>query len=74
MGNACQEITLPDLIVNACPLGCNQDCSKKWTNKTIRHRIVCNCQCHRKKRIALAWVEEPLANAESPFQEVTKND
>ena len=78
MDNACQEITLPDLIVNACPLGCNQECSKTWTNKTIRHRIVCKCKCdHNKKQVALDSVEPPLSNAKGNdchFRSEIQND
>ena len=56
--------TLPDLILNACPLGCNQDCAIIWTNRTIGHRIVCKCKCHHNKRqVALASVGKHAPNA-----------
>jgi len=57
--------TLPDLIVSICPFGCNGTCQKVWLNETIDHRIICKCKkCnHNKKRLALAEVEGPEANA-----------
>jgi hypothetical protein len=62
MDNACPEI-LPDLIVNACPLGCNQECAIIWTNKTIGNRIICDCKCgHNKKGKVLADVGESVSN------------
>ncbi|HZI70843.1 MAG TPA: hypothetical protein VFD60_06745 [Nitrososphaeraceae archaeon] len=39
---------LPDLVVNICPLGCNGACAKIWTNENTEHRIICNCECHKK--------------------------
>lgn len=36
--------TLPDLIVNQCPLGC-KNCPGLWKNRQIGHRIVCKCDC-----------------------------
>lgn len=54
---------LPDLIVNACPFGCNQECAKVWINKTIGHRIVCKCTCdHNKKQMTLQSVGQPAVN------------
>jgi hypothetical protein len=62
MDNAFQEI-LPDLIVNACPLGCNQECAMIWTNKTTGHRIICNCPCKHKKRGSFRTGCQPEARA-----------
>lgn len=41
---------LPDLIVDACPLGCTQKCDESWINQHIAHRIICKCRCHHKKQ------------------------
>lgn len=62
MDDAYQEI-LPDLIVNACPLGCDQECAIMWTNKTVSHRIVCNCPCRHKKRGSFTTGWQPEAKA-----------
>ena len=57
--------TLPDLIINVCPLGCSARCARIWINESIGHRIICKCcQCgHNKKEMALELVGEPATNA-----------
>jgi hypothetical protein len=54
---------LPDLIVNLCPLGCNQTCGRIWVNGIIDHRIICECKCgHNKNDQVLVSVENPVPN------------
>jgi hypothetical protein len=36
--------SLPDLIVNQCPFGC-ENCPGVWKNRQIGHRIICKCVC-----------------------------
>jgi hypothetical protein len=59
------EHGLSDIILEACPLGCNRECSELWINEIIGHRIVCKCiECdHDKKEQALEVVGSPRSNA-----------
>jgi hypothetical protein len=61
-----KEKNLQDLILEACPLGCNGKCSEVWINEIIAHRIMCKCTkgCHNKKGKALeVVVGSPATNA-----------
>jgi hypothetical protein len=40
------ENRIPDLILNSCPIRCN-DCKGIYFNHQIRHRIICKCPCHQ---------------------------
>ncbi|MGB8033297.1 MAG: hypothetical protein WCF03_05695, partial [Nitrososphaeraceae archaeon] len=47
-----QSDTLPDLIVNVCPRGCNGKCARTWINDKIGHKIICICdKCHGKRAL-----------------------
>jgi hypothetical protein len=40
-----QQERIPDLVLNICPLTCN-DCKRIYLNNQIGHRIICGCRCH----------------------------
>jgi hypothetical protein len=40
-----QQERIPDLVVNRCPVSCD-DCKSIYLNKQILHRIICRCRCH----------------------------
>jgi hypothetical protein len=42
--NAC-----PDLIVNECPLGCN-NCAEIYINTQTGHHIICKCICGHSRK------------------------
>jgi hypothetical protein len=48
---------LPDLIVDACPLGCTPKCDKSWINQHFVHRIICKCRCHHKRKLLRSEVK-----------------
>jgi hypothetical protein len=54
-----ESVTIPDLILNKCPFGCNKKCDRNWANDTISHEIVCNCVCHQKKNNAADGIGKP---------------
>lgn len=42
------QSSCPDLIVNRCPLGC-ENCNEIYVNEQTGHRILCRCsKCHHK--------------------------
>jgi hypothetical protein len=64
-------------IVNKCLTEGCEDCTGSYRNDLLQHRIICHCECHSKKRMALESVEGPLSNARGnnlPFQDGTQND
>jgi hypothetical protein len=69
-----QSSSIPDLVVNICPLGCDGTCARIWINESIGHKIICNCQCgHKKITAALAQKvvgpEEANASRAKPEQQ-----
>jgi hypothetical protein len=58
---------MPDLIINRCPLKCDETCAKVWSNETIQHRIICGCVCHYKKNAALVQVDGLDTKASSTY-------
>lgn len=53
-------VTIPDLKLKTCPLGCDNKCLRVWINEITGHKIICKCEC--KHKIASS-VEEPEADA-----------
>jgi hypothetical protein len=51
---------VPDLVVSACPLGCDEKCPMIWYNESIDHYIVCKCNCRHTK--GMLEVSQPVAD------------
>lgn len=41
-------LTIPQLVLEVCPFGC-QDCKGDWVNPITAHQIICGCPCHSSK-------------------------
>ena len=39
---SCDDNYYPDLLVDKCPLGCD-NCAQVYVNNEIGHRIICKC-------------------------------
>lgn len=46
-----QNQILPPFKIHCCPYEHNDLCSKKWNAKFIDHKIICNCECHKKEML-----------------------
>jgi hypothetical protein len=54
---------ISDFLSKECKKNNHALCHRQWSG--LGFQVICDCKCHNReeKQQALAWVEEPLANA-----------
>ena len=41
------KFQIPPFLVYSCPIGHDEKCPRKWSNRYIDHHILCLCKCHK---------------------------